>query len=324
MKTKSSKTARKNHFFFIVGIFLAIICLSSTILVSFVPQSWPGAYIRDQWLIHEVEQHQRADGFFVFNNDEHPQLIAETYLAVITLNGLSAAIPNKDHLQASLTSVEEEAHDALLKNQPLLAPRDIYELLMIHRLAAIPIDNTLLTGYLAQMSDALTTQNQQKFSSSVHDWYYAIQTLIISNRITPQLRKQTEITILAHLTTKSVQVPLLIETALLIDLSTSLHIDLNAATEQNARLLLKQSWTTKGGFQIGQGPDILSTYFAVLLAHEIGSEDLIQPNAIQNWLTTQRNWDGYSADTATQYLATGYAVVLRNVLNGESSASAPR
>jgi hypothetical protein len=73
--------------------------------------------------------------------------------------------------------------------------------------------------------------------------------------------------------------------------------------------MLKKSWNTKGGFQTGQTPDILSTYFSVILAHEIGREDLIQHNAIEHWLAIQRNWNGYSTN-ATNPIATAYAIVL--------------
>jgi hypothetical protein len=324
MKTTSSKTLQKKRFFLLSGTFLAIICLSSTILVWFAPESWPSVYTRDQWLIHVVEQHQRADGFFVFTNDQHPRIIADTYLALVTLNGLSVNIPNNDQLQASLTSLEEDANNALLKSQPMLAPRDVYELLMIHRIAHIPLDNTLLAGYLSQMSASLTKQNMQEFSVSVHDWYYALQALIISNRITPQLRQRTANTIATHLDTQSAQGPLLLETALLVDLSTSLHLHLSTTTEQNASLLLEHSWSKQGGFQMGPAPDILTTYFAVVLAHEIGDQNSIQSKAIQHWLATQRNWDGYSTNTTLNPLFTGYAIMLRNILNGEPINRAPR
>ena len=110
----------------------------------------------------------------------------------------------------------------------------------------------------------------------------------------------------------------------MIDISTLLHIHLNATAEQNAHLLLGQSWTAMGGFRVGQTPDILSTYFAVILAHEIGSKDLIQSDAILHWLATQRDWDGYNSNIANKILATGYAIMLRNVLNGEPINEAPR
>ncbi len=324
MKAQHRKTARKKRLFFISGTLLGIICLSATLLVWFAPESWPGVYARDQWLIHTIEQHQRSDGFFIFGNDLHPQLIAETYLSVVTLNGLSADIPNKGYLQASLTNVEEAAHNALLQGKPVLGPRDIYELLMIHRLAAIPVDLSLLTGYLSRMSDLLTRQNQQEFSNSVHDWYYALQVLILSNRITPPLRQQTEITIFAHLAATPTSIPPLIETALLIDVSTLLGIHLSTETEQHARLLLWQCWSAIGGFRVGQTPDILSTYFAVILAHEIGSENQFQSGTILHWLAMQRVWDGYNSSAAIKILATGYAILLRNILHGELINTAPR
>jgi hypothetical protein len=297
-------------------------------LISFSPESWPGTFARDQWLIHSIQQEQRGDGFFVWSvKDQYPPVISETYFAVISLHALHSTIPRQDDLDASLLKIEKEANTALQQGHPIWGPREVYEDLMLHQFLGVPVESDLFAKYVSLTRQHLSTVTQLS-NSTAHDWYYAVQTLIIMHQMTPQILQAVASDIVNCLRDNSSNALLLITDAYMVDIATSLHIPLDALYQQKAMNLLVSSEAPEGGYAIAkQYPsDVITSYFAVILAYDLNKQSSIHSASLLHWLTLQRSWDGYrmTANTPANPLATADALALRGILNGANVGSAPR
>jgi hypothetical protein len=324
------RSSRKSHLrqsLLILGIVLTI-GLTCMGLVSFFPESYPGTFIRDQWLVHSIQQEQRGDGFFVWSvKDKYPPVIPETYFAISSLRALHSTIPHQDDLDASLLKIEKEANTTLQQGHPIWGPREVYEDLMIHQFLGVPVESDLIAKYVSITRQHLSKETQLS-NSTVHDWYYAVQTLIMTHHMTQQTRKAVASSTVNFLHDNSSNSPLIIAAAYVVDIDTSLHITLDALSQQKAVNLLVNSETPEGGYIIAkQYPsDILTSYFAVILAYDLNKQNNVQSSSLLHWLAMQRSWDGYrmTANTQANPLATADALALRGILNGTNIGCAPR
>lgn len=324
--SRASTKRRLRRFFLILCIVLTM-SLVCTGLISFFPESWPGTFARDLWLIHVIQQQQRSDGFFVSTNDTYPPVIPETYFAIISLRALHSTIPHQHNLDFSLLQIETKANTALQQGNPIWGPREVYEDLMIHHFLGVPVDSNLFVKYVS-ITRQLLSKETQLSNATVHDWYYAMQTLILTHQMTQQIREVAASAIATWLHDNSSHALFIIDAAYLVDIATSLQIPLGTLSQQRATKLLVNSEVSEGGYSIAKQypPDVLTSYFAVILAHDLRIQGNIQSASLRHWLTMQRSWNGYrmTVNTRTDPFATAYALALRAILSGADVNSTPR
>lgn len=281
----------------------------------------------DQQLARVILNEQRPDGFFVFSvQDKNPPVIAETYFAVASLHALGQRIPHTDQLTTSLRALENAANTAMRNGQPTLGPRELYEVFMIHRLIGLPLDAQTLAPYTSALQQLFAAKTPSHQYGALHDWYYAVESLQLVGLETPSERHNVQQVVSAVLDSKpSAHIPL-IEVAYVVDASVSAHVGLTAPQVQTVGAMLRQSQASNGGFLTTNVSDMLTSYFALVTAHDLHLVDQVNLTALSHWMAAMRTPDGYrvTAGDSPNPLGTVYALSLRELLNGADVATTAR
>lgn len=309
-----------------VGCAFALVVIVLSALAWLVPISGPGTFARNQWLIHTIEQEQRPDGLFVFSTQvTYPPVIAETYFAVVSLHELGVGIPRQAALSTSLTELEVQGDSALAQGNPTLDSRDLYELLMIHRLAGIPLDTSRFSGYAAAMQKLTETQAPPATLLGLHNWYYAIQTLHLLGLTSDSVRGAVAREVPSLIHQLSAPSTMVIQIAYVVDACAILGIRLTPDERAVADAQVQRAWTAQGGFaSAASTPDVMSSFFALVIARELGISEVDHVQAISEWVARLRTWTGYSeaVGLAVDPLGTMYALALNHLLldaNGDTA-----
>lgn len=317
---------RKRKFIVPLTILSIILILSVSIgSIWYAPESFLGVYVRDYQLISVVRQQQQSNAFFVSTpNDSNPPIVPETYFALMTLKGLHAGIPHISLLRTSLQSLEGKAEESLQQGHPIFGSREVYEDLMIRSMISLPVDQHVLEGYQQQIASTLVSSNISYSLAGIHDWYYAVAVVSITHS-SDESQRTSALRVINEIFHQKTPPPL-IAAALTVDAATLLHIPLDTSITVEATTILLHSRDPHGGFITSQTPDILSTYFAVLLASDVGRNDIVEKGQLNHYLATLREWNGYHMipNAPVDPIATAYAIALRELLKSGDVELTPR
>jgi hypothetical protein len=279
------------------------------------------------WLGQLIKNEQRGDGFFVFSqHDAKPPVIAETYFGVVSLRQLGMEIPKKARLNQSLLSLEAEAEAALRVGQRIVDGRDLYELVMIHRLIDFPLNPHSVEANVIELRKVVL-QSPQSFGG-LRDWYYGLLALKLMGELRLAERDAAARIAVTLLDSKEVSgAPFLVEVALLVDALSHLEFPLSDKQRSLAIKLIEHSRVENAGaFASGQLPDVVTTFFVVLTANVINEADIVDRAKMLEWLDRHRDWSGYriALDQPVNPLGTAYALSLRHLAESGNLANVSR